>query len=75
MSGQSQQDTLMDLRNRAGLTRREVANALGVTEKTIYVWETSEKPPKMTVAQVQQLLTILDCSLDDLVIATAKEIS
>lgn len=72
MPDQNQLVTLMGLRTRAGLTRREVATALGVTEKTIYVWETSENPPKITVAQVQQLLELLDCTLDELVIATAK---
>lgn len=72
MSEQSQQATLIDLRTRAGLTRREVANALEITEKTIYVWETSEKPPKMTVSQVQKLLGILGCTLDELAIATSK---
>ena len=72
MSDQSQQATLMDLRTRAGLTRREVANALGITEKTIYVWETSDKSPKMTVFQVQKLLAILGCTLDELAIASTK---
>jgi DNA-binding XRE family transcriptional regulator len=72
MSDQSQQVTLMDLRIRAGLTRREVANALEITEKTIYVWETSDNPPKMTVSQVQKLLGILGCTLDELAIATNK---
>ena len=72
MPDQSQQATLMDLRTRAGLTRREVANALGITEKTIYVWETSDNPPKMTVFQVQKLLEILGCTLDELAIATMK---
>lgn len=72
MVGQEQQDTLMDLRTRAGLTRREVASALGVTEKTIYVWETSANSPKMTVAQVQQLMEILGCTLDELVVAATK---
>ena len=72
MSDQSQQATLMELRTRAGLTRREVANALGITEKTIYVWETSDNPPKMTVFQVQKLLEILGCTLDELAIATNK---
>ena len=72
MVSQGQQDTLMDLRTRAGLTRREVANALGVTEKTIYVWETSANSPKMTVAQVQQLIEILGCTLDELVVAATK---
>jgi DNA-binding XRE family transcriptional regulator len=70
MSDQSQQATLMDLRTRAGLTRREVANALGVTEKTVYVWETSGKPPKMMVSQVQKLIELLNCSLEELASAT-----
>lgn len=73
MVGQEQQDTLMDLRTRAGLTRREVANALGVTEKTIYVWETSANSPKMTVVQVQQLIEILSCTLAELAVAATKE--
>ncbi|MBT9317089.1 helix-turn-helix transcriptional regulator [Leptothoe spongobia] len=73
MASQDQQNTLMDLRTRAGLTRREVANALGVTEKTIYVWEKSANSPKMTVAQVRQLLEILGCTLDELVVAATKE--
>ena len=73
MAGQEQQDTLMNLRTRAGLTRREVANALGVTEKTIYVWETSANSPKMTVAQVQQLMETLGCTLDELVVAATKK--
>jgi len=72
MSDQSQQVTLMDLRTRAGLTRREVANALGITEKTIYIWETSDNSPKMTVSQVQKLLEILGCTLEDLAMATRK---
>ncbi|NJL47729.1 MAG: helix-turn-helix transcriptional regulator [Leptolyngbyaceae cyanobacterium SM2_5_2] len=72
MANQNQQVTLMDLRTRAGLTRRQVANALGITEKTIYVWETSNNPPKMTVSQVQKLLEILTCTLDELAMATRK---
>lgn len=72
MTNQSDQVSLMDLRNRANLTRREVAAALGVTEKTIYVWETSAKTPKMTVAQVQKLIELLNCSMEELVQATEK---
>ncbi|NEP19060.1 MAG: helix-turn-helix domain-containing protein, partial [Leptolyngbya sp. SIO4C1] len=54
MPEQSKQDTLTDLRIRAGLTRRDVALALDVTEKTIYMWETRATTPKMTVAQVER---------------------
>ena len=74
MSDSIQPVTLMDLRTQAGLTRREVANTLGVTEKTIYVWETSENSPKMTVVQVQQFMAVLGCSLEQLAIATTKSL-
>ena len=70
MAKESNQVTLMKLRNRAGLTRRQVATELGVTEKTIYVWETSANPPRLTVAQVQRLIEILNCSMAELVEAT-----
>ncbi|MEQ8538870.1 MAG: helix-turn-helix transcriptional regulator [Coleofasciculus sp. D1-CHI-01] len=70
MTEASNQVTLMELRNRAGLTRRQVAMELGVTEKTIYVWETSSNPPRLTVAQVQRLLEMLNCSMAELVEAT-----
>ncbi len=73
MIEESNQVTLMELRNRAGLTRRQVAAELGLTEKTIYVWETSLNPPRMTVAQVQRLIEILNCSMDELVEATSKQ--
>ena len=72
VSKPNQQVTLMDLRTRAALTRREVAIALGITEKTIYVWETSQKPPKMTVTQVKQLIELLSCTLEELAAATEK---
>ena len=70
MTKASNQVTLMELRNRAGLTRRQVAMELGVTEKTIYVWETSSNPPRLTVAQVQRLIEMLNCSMAELVEAT-----
>jgi len=70
MTKANNQVTLMELRNRAGLTRRQVAMELGVTEKTIYVWETSSNPPRLTVAQVQRLIEMLNCSMAELVEAT-----
>ncbi|MEW6495640.1 MAG: helix-turn-helix transcriptional regulator [Cyanobacteriota bacterium] len=72
MTEESNQVTLTKLRNRAGLTRRQVAAELDVTEKTIYVWETSPNTPRLTVAQVQRLMEILNCSMEELVEATEK---
>lgn len=75
MSEESNQVTLVKLRNRAGLTRRQIAAELEVTEKTIYVWETSANPPRLTVAQVQRLMGILNCSIEELVEATENRSS
>lgn len=72
MTEGSDQVTLSGLRNRAGLTRRQVSMELGVTEKTIYVWETSDNAPRMTVSQVRRLLEILNCSIEELEAATKR---
>lgn len=55
----------MNLRERAGLTRRQLANAVGVTEKTIYVWESSDKEPKMTPSQIESYITAVGCSFEE----------
>ena len=59
--------TLMNLRERAGLTRRQLATAVGVTEKTIYVWENSDKEPKMTPSQIEAYISTVGCSFEDFV--------
>ena len=72
MAAEENQATLMELRNRAGLTRRQMAAELGVTEKTIYVWETGPNTPRLTVAQTRRLLEVLNCSIADLEQATER---
>ncbi len=72
MTEADDQVTLAELRKRAELTRRQVAIALGVTEKTIYVWEMGANEPRMTPAQTKQLMETLQCSFEELVIATKK---
>ena len=72
MTEGSDQVTLSDLRSRAGLTRRQVSIELGVTEKTIYVWETGDNAPKMTITQVRRLLEILNCTIEELEAATKR---
>ncbi len=62
--------TLAKLRERAGLTQRQFADALGVTITTISNWERGAKEPKLSFAQVKQITEILQCSLDELVEAT-----
>lgn len=61
--------TLTKLRQRAGLTQQELADAIGVTQKTISVWEKGSVMPKLTFEQTKQMMDLLNCTLDELIIA------
>lgn len=53
-----------DLRKAAGLTQKQLADALGVTRSTVAMWETGENAPK-----TKMLLTLaeaLGCSVEDI---------
>ncbi len=65
--------TLAKLRERVGLTQRQLADALGVTITTISNWERGVKEPNLNFAQVKRMTEILRCSLDDLVEATKPQ--
>lgn len=65
--------TLKKLRERAGLTQRQLADALGVTIVTISSWERGVKEPRPSFAQVKRMTEVLQCSLDELVEATSKQ--
>lgn len=63
--------TFASLRKRAGLTQRELSIALDVTTTTVSSWESGRHEPRLTPTQTKQLLQILECTLDELVEATA----
>lgn len=56
----------MELRKHAGLTQRQVAEALGVTVTTISSWETGLKEPRLDFVQTKKLMELYRCSIDDL---------
>ena len=62
--------TLLKLRQKAGLTQQSLAAAIGVTQKTISVWEKGDVEPKISFRQTKILIEVLNCTLDDLVEAT-----
>jgi transcriptional regulator with XRE-family HTH domain len=64
--------SLAGLRQRAGLTQRQLSEALGVTIGTISNWERGIKEPRPSFLQVKKLIEALDCTLDELVEATRK---
>jgi transcriptional regulator with XRE-family HTH domain len=68
--GKSQSSSLADLRKRASLTQRQVADLLNVTVTTVSAWERGTQVPRLTFAQIEKLLNAFDCTIQDLVNAT-----
>lgn len=64
-----------DLRERAGLTRAEVADRLEISETSVRNWETGRTEPTMTPQKYQELLEVLQCTSKELAIASEKSIS
>lgn len=67
--------TLAQLRQRANLTQRKLADILDVTIKTVSAWERGEHEPYLTLTQTKKLVDGLECSLDELITATGKQSS
>jgi transcriptional regulator with XRE-family HTH domain len=73
MSERENQLTLAKLRLRAGLTQRQLADALGITVKTVSAWERGIGEPHLTIGETQHLMEVLQCSFEELVKATATQ--
>lgn len=59
-------EVITKLRNKSGLTQKQVADSLGLTVQTISNWETGLRVPRLTPKQVLILCKTLQCSLEDL---------
>jgi transcriptional regulator with XRE-family HTH domain len=59
--------TPMLLRNRAGLTQRQVAQALDVREATVSEWERGFYTPRVYPSQIKRMLEVYKCDLDELI--------
>jgi DNA-binding XRE family transcriptional regulator len=57
---------LMRLRKRLGLTQKQVADAISVTDQTVSNWEAGRFEPRLTISQIQALCRVLQCSLDEI---------
>lgn len=64
---QRSQLTPVNLRKRAGLTQRQVARALDIRESTVSEWERGISVPHLPLSKVRQMLSVYQCSLDELV--------
>ncbi|MEQ9367889.1 MAG: helix-turn-helix transcriptional regulator [Coleofasciculus chthonoplastes F3-SA18-01] len=64
--------TFAYLRERAGLTQREISIAMDVTVTTVSQWETGARRPRLFPEQIQKLLQVLDCTLEEFVEAFSQ---
>lgn len=58
--------SLVSLRQKAKVTQKQLAEALGVTDHTVRNWEKGREEPRLFIWQVKALCDTLQCSLDDL---------
>lgn len=72
MPVENNQLTLANLRKKVGLTQRQLADEMGVTNKSISAWERGVAEPHLKISQTKQLMDILQCSFEDLIVATSK---
>ena len=63
---------MRDLRKQSGKKVEEIALALGVGSSTVRFWEQGRHEPRLPISQVQSLLDIYDCSLEDIAQATKE---
>lgn len=54
------------LRDRAGLTQKQVADAMKITVQTVSNWENGVRFPKLTPGQTLVLCRTLKCTLEEL---------
>lgn len=66
MTEGSTEQSFVKIRKKAGLTQRQVAEAIGVTVTTVSSWETGTKEPRLDFIQTRSLMELFHCSIDDL---------
>ena len=58
--------SLSGLREKAGLTQRQLGDTIGVSDQTVFNWEKGIHLPKLTPAQTIALCKALSCSIEEL---------
>jgi DNA-binding XRE family transcriptional regulator len=53
-------------RKAVGMTQRQLAEAIGVTSRTVQSWELGEYIPTLNPLQTLTLCRLLNCSVEDL---------
>jgi DNA-binding XRE family transcriptional regulator len=66
MSESEQTRWLVQMRAELGLTQEDVAQALGVTPRTVLNWEQGHNKPKLSIRQVKALCALFGVQLSEL---------
>jgi len=66
---------MQELRERADLSRTEVAYKLGVSETSVRNWERGRTEPTMTPQKYLEALTLFRCTPEELAAASEKSIN
>ncbi len=61
--------TPLSLREIAGLTKVQLAAELGLSVRTINDWEQNRTQPKLVPSQLKQMMSVYQCTLDELIAA------
>jgi DNA-binding transcriptional regulator YiaG len=61
--------TPMHLRKVAGLTKVQLAIALGLSVRTINDWEQKRSQPRLVPSQLKQMMSVYQCTIDELIAA------
>ena len=73
MAKEGKRITFAYLRERAGLTQRQISIAMDITVTSVSQWETGARRPRLFPDQTQKLLQVLNCTLEELVEAFKQE--
>lgn len=66
MSTVKSENKFMNFRESVGLTQKQIADAVGVTDQTVSNWERGVYIPRLTLRQTSKLCKILNLSVDEL---------
>ena len=65
-------DKLRDYRKSNSLTQKELADKLGLSQKTVSAWEVGRTEP--TMGDIKKMCTIFDCPIEDLTDTRSRRI-
>jgi DNA-binding XRE family transcriptional regulator len=57
----------MELRRKAGISRMQVANVLGVTQSTVAKWEQGAYEPHLPMRKIKVWADLYACTVDELI--------